>query len=88
MPHRIGVIGIMWAQGVTEYSSFDMKHLLEAVPLILHPQAIFWFWWVHFSAVRENEALDMKSPISLEIHSGDSALIPPGVAVTNNLLLM
>ena len=70
-----------------EYSGSDMKHLLEAIPLVLHPQAVFSFLWVHFSAVRENEALDMKSPVSLEILSWDSALIPPSVAVTNNSLL-
>lgn len=84
MPHRIGLTGIRWAQGTPEYPSFDTKHLLEDIPIMLHPQAVFSFLWVHFSAVRENEALYMKSPMSLEIRSWDSALI---VAVTNNSLL-
>lgn len=74
------MIGIRWAQGVSEYSSFDMKHLLEAIQLMMRPQAVFGFLWVHFCAV-ENEALDMKLLIPLEILSWDSPLIPLSVAV-------
>jgi len=72
---------------VPEFSSPAKKHLLEAIPLMLHPQAVFTFLWVHFSAVRENEVLDTKSLISLEIFSWDSALIPLSVAVTKHSLL-